>query len=81
VSHSILAERVVALGAVELRQVVQACRDLGVVGSEGAFPDGECPLGERQREGVVALLAVETGEVVEARRDRERPTRCSNAGY
>jgi len=53
---------------VELGQVVQARRHIGMVGAEGLLHDRQRALVERLRLGVLTLGIVERGQVVQARR-------------
>ena len=60
---------VLALGVVEPRQVVEALRDIGMLGAEGFFADRQRALIQRLGLGVLALGIVEQRQVVEAGRD------------
>ena len=62
-----LGLRVLALGMVEQRQVVEARGHIGMLGAEGLLPDGERALIERLGLRVLALGMVERRQVVEAR--------------
>ena len=61
-----LGLRVLALGIVKHRQVVEARGHIGMLGTEGLLPDGERALIERLGLRVLALGAIEHRQVVEA---------------
>ncbi len=56
---------IAALGIVELRQIVERFRDLGMVGAEGLLPDRQGALEERFRLAVTALGNIQRRQVVE----------------
>lgn len=61
-----LGFRVLALGMVEPRHVVEALGDIGVLNAEGLLANGERALVERLGLRVLALGLVEPRQVVEA---------------
>ena len=48
-----------ALDGVQIGQIVQRLRDIGVIGAERFLPDRQCPLVERLGIGVAGLFFVD----------------------